>query len=217
MSASINHEINQPLTALRSYSQNALSYQNRGQLDKAQHNLSLIITLVDRLADIVGQFKNFSKKSSGIALPVCLQESITAALTIIKHQAQHESVVVFVNAPNGLITILGDEVRLEQVLVNLFSNAIQAMAEEKRKELHIQVSSYDDKVIIVIRDTGVGILEANLSKIFEPFFTTKESFGLGLGLSISQRIIESMQGSLYVTNHAEGGAEFTIELPLYLP
>lgn len=215
MSASINHEINQPLTALRSYSQNALSYQDRGQVDKARYNLKLIITLVDRLADIVGQFKNFSKKSEGTALPVCIQESISAALSIIKHQAQQESVQLFVDTPETLMFILGDEIRLEQVLVNLFSNAIQAMADEEEKKLHIQLSSYDDKVTLVIRDTGTGILEANLSKIFDPFFTTKESFGLGLGLSISQRIIESMQGSLNVTNHAEGGAKFTIELPLH--
>lgn len=215
MSASINHEINQPLTALRSYSQNALSYQKRGQEDKTKHNLELIITLVDRLADIVSQFKHFSKKSSGIATPVYLQECINAALGIVKHQAQNESVQLQVDLPQCKIFILGDDIRLEQVLINLFNNAIQAMTNEKDKRLDVSVTLVDTKVVIAIKDTGPGILASNLDKIFEPFFTTKERIGLGLGLSISQRIIELMQGLLVVENHDDGGAEFKIVLPLY--
>lgn len=215
MSASINHEINQPLTALRSYSQNALSYQERGQEDKTKHNLELIITLVDRLADIVSQFKHFSKKSSGIATQVYLQESINAAISIVKHQAQNESVQLRVDLPENKIFILGDDIRLEQVLINLFNNAIQAMTNEKNKRLDVSVTLVETKVIIAIKDTGPGILASNLDKIFEPFFTTKERIGLGLGLSISQRIIELMQGLLVVENHNDGGAEFKIVLPLY--
>ena len=215
MSASINHEINQPLTALRSYSQNALSYQKRGQEDKTKHNLELIITLVDRLADIVSQFKHFSKKSGGIATPVYIQECINAALGIVKHQAQNESVQLQVDLPKNKIFILGDDIRLEQVLINLFNNAIQAMTNEKDKRLDVSVTLVDTKVVIAIKDTGPGILASNLDKIFEPFFTTKERIGLGLGLSISQRIIELMQGLLVVENHDDGGAEFKIVLPLY--
>ncbi|MBL4822966.1 MAG: sensor histidine kinase [Colwellia sp.] len=215
MSASINHEIKQPLTALRSYSQNALSYQERGQQDKTKHNLELIITLVDRLADIVSQFKHFSKKSSGIATQVYLQECINAAISIVKHQAQNESVELRINLPKDKVFILGDDIRLEQVLINLFNNAIQAMVNEKTKRLDVSITLVDTKVIIAIKDTGPGILVSNLDKIFEPFFTTKERIGLGLGLSISQRIIESMQGTLVVENHHEGGAEFKIVLPLY--
>lgn len=215
MSASINHEINQPLTALRSYSQNALSYQERGQEDKTKHNLELIITLVDRLTDIVSQFKHFSKKSSGIAKPVYIQECINAAISIVKHQAQNESVQLQVNLPKGSTFILGDDIRLEQVLINLFTNAIQAMTNEKDKRLDVSVTLVGAEVVIAIKDTGPGILASNLDKIFEPFFTTKERIGLGLGLSISHRIIESMQGLLVVENHPDGGAEFKIVLPLY--
>jgi len=213
MSASINHEINQPLTALRSYSQNALSYQERGQDAKTKYNLELIITLVDRLADIVSQFKHFSKKSSGIAKPVYIQECINAAISIVKHQAQNESVQLQVNLPEKCLFILGDDIRLEQVLINLFTNAIQAMINEKDKRLDVSVTLVETEVVIAIRDTGPGILASNLDKIFEPFFTTKERMGLGLGLSISHRIIESMQGLLVVENHSEGGAEFKIVLP----
>lgn len=215
MSASINHEINQPLTALRSYSQNALSYLERDQEEKARGNLKLIITLVDRLSDIVSQFKNFSKKSMGIAAQVCLQSCIDEAISLIKHQAQNESVKLQLNIPDEKIFILGDDIRLEQVLVNLFNNALQAMSNEKNKLLNIELYLENAQAIILIRDNGPGILEGNIKKIFEPFFTTKERIGLGLGLSISSRIIESMDGGLRVRNHENGGAEFKIILPLY--
>ncbi len=215
MSASINHEINQPLTALRSYSQNALSYQDRGQGDKARHNLKLIITLVDRLSNIVSQFKNFSKKSVGIAAQVCLQSCIDAAISLIKHQAQKESVQLTLKLPDEKVFILGDDIRLEQVLVNLFNNAMQAMSNEENKQLNINVYLENEQAIIAIKDSGPGILAGNIDKIFEPFFTTKERIGLGLGLSISSRIIESMDGDLVVKNHENGGAEFKIMLPIY--
>jgi two-component system C4-dicarboxylate transport sensor histidine kinase DctB len=215
MSASINHEINQPLTALRSYSQNALSYLELNKEDKARNNLQLIITLVDRLSDIVSQFKNFSKKSKGVAAQVCLQSCIDEAISLIKHQAQSESVQLKLEIPDDKIFILGDDIRLEQVLVNLFNNAMQAMSNQENKHLIIDVSLSNEKVIIVIRDSGPGILAGNIKKIFEPFFTTKERSGLGLGLSISSRIIESMEGDLMVKNHENGGAEFRIVLPEY--
>jgi len=219
MSASINHEINQPLTALRSYGQNALAYQDRGMNDKAGNNLKLMIGLIDRLADIVSQFKSFTKKSTGLQTPVLVQECIDAALSIIKHQAQSENVAISSNVPEQKLYTLGDDVRLEQVFVNLLSNGIQAMAENDHKALTIRLceetSTEQNKkrLRISIRDNGPGILEGNLDKIFEPFFTTKDSFGLGLGLSISHRIIESMQGELIVSNHPDGGAEFVIILP----
>jgi len=215
MSASINHEINQPLTALRSYSQNALSYQERDQGDKVRNNLQLIITLIDRLSDIVSQFKNFSKKSMGVAAQVCLQSCIDEAISLVKHQVENESVQLQLKMPDENIYILGDDIRLEQVLVNLFNNALQAMSNEVNKQLNVEVYLDGEKAIIVIRDNGPGILAGNIKKIFEPFFTTKERIGLGLGLSISSRIIESMEGDLVVKNHENGGAEFKILLPKY--
>lgn len=214
MSASINHEINQPLTALRSYSQNALTYQERGMTDKVSNNLHLIIDLVDRLANIVSQFKSFSKKSTGITSLVNVQESLSAALSIVKHQALNESVSLVVDVPDTDLYIDGDGMRLEQVFVNLFTNAIQAMFDEMDKVIYIDLSTAQQQVFITIRDGGPGVLEDNIDKIFQPFFTTKDSYGLGLGLSISYKIIESMHGKLSVGNHADGGAVFTIELPI---
>jgi two-component system C4-dicarboxylate transport sensor histidine kinase DctB len=214
MSAGINHEINQPLTALRSYSENALAYQERNMTDKVKNNLGLIIGLIDRLSDIVSQFNSFSKKSNGIATAVNVQMSIMAAMSILKHQAKAAE-VEFNSPPSPMaLHIFGDAIRFEQVLVNLLSNAIQALSEQKNKQITISVSEVNAQVIIEIRDNGPGILVDNIDRVFEAFFTTKENFGLGLGLSISHRIIESMQGQLNVSNHPGGGAIFTISLPI---
>jgi len=214
MSAGINHEINQPLTALRSYSENALAYQERNMTDKVKNNLGLIIGLIDRLSDIVSQFNSFSKKSNGIATTVNVQMSIMAAMSILKHQAKAAE-VEFNSIPSSMpLHIFGDAIRFEQVLVNLLSNAIQALSEQKHKQITISVSEVNAQVIIKIRDNGPGILVDNIDRVFEAFFTTKENFGLGLGLSISHRIIESMQGQLNVSNHPDGGAIFTISLPI---
>ncbi len=227
MSASINHEINQPLTAIKSYSQNALIYQERDMPEKVNGNLKHIIGLTDRLANIVSQFKSFTKKSSGVQAPVLVQTSINETLAIIKHQAQKASVEIITDVPKEELYILGDGIRLEQVFVNIISNAMQAMKNMSSKTIYINVTQVNatritgtqenPQVDITFRDTGPGILADNIEKIFEPFFTTKESFGLGIGLSISQRIIESMQGVLVVNNHELGGAIFTISLPLHSP
>lgn len=214
MSASINHEINQPLTALRSYSENALAYQERSMADKVKNNLTMIIGLVDRLSDIVSQFNSFSKKSKGIATTVDVEISLVAAISIVKHQAKAAKVEFTRNPCAAPVNVYGDATRFEQVLVNLLSNAIQALSDQENKNIMINVFENKQQVIIEIRDNGTGILVDNIDRVFEAFFTTKDNFGLGLGLSISHRIIESMQGQLNVSNHPDGGAIFTISLPV---
>ena len=214
MSAGINHEINQPLTALRSYSENALAYQERNMADKVKNNLKLIVGLVDRLSDIVSQFNSFSKKSTGKATMVDVHTSIMASMSIVKHQAKAAKVKLTCKPCLNSLYVFGDAIRFEQVLVNLLSNAMQALSEQEDKRIMVTVSDVESRVIITIQDNGPGILVDNINRVFEAFFTTKDNFGLGLGLSISHRIIESMQGQLKVTNHPDGGAIFTISLPV---
>ncbi len=117
--------------------------------------------------------------------------------------------------PDGNYQVWGDKVRLQQVLVNIMSNAIVAMQQSIKRRLIIRVSK-QDKFCISIQDSGPGVRESQMEKIFEPYFTTNERHGLGLGLSISQRIIESMQGQINVANAENGGAIFQIILPIYL-
>lgn len=215
LSASINHELNQPLAALRSYAQNTQTFIGRNMIDEASSNIKTMIELTDRLADIIGQFKSFTRKSQGKDNATEINQSIEQAITIVQPELDKQGVKLSLALLKGKCQIWGDSVRLQQVLVNLISNAIVAMQLSKNKQLHIAVYC-DNKVNISIQDSGPGVRESQMSKIFEPYYTTSERQGLGLGLSISQRIIESMQGSITVENAQQGGAIFHIILPLYL-
>ncbi|MGL6123190.1 MAG: sensor histidine kinase [Shewanella sp.] len=215
LSASINHELNQPLAALRSYAQNTQTFLARDMQDKALDNIKIIIELTDRLADIVGQFKSFTRKSQGTDSATDIGRCIKQALTIVQPAIDKQGVELDVQLPSGHYQVWGDKVRLQQVFVNLMSNAIVAMQQSLKRQLVIRVTS-EDKFCISIQDSGPGVRESQMEKIFEPYFTTNERHGLGLGLSISQRIIESMQGQINVANAEEGGAIFQIILPIYL-
>ncbi len=214
LSASINHEINQPLAALRSYAQNTLAFLERDHFDRAKENLNTIIKLSDRLADIVSQFKSFTRKSTGIDSATNVITCIEEALAIIQPEADKQGVTVSAQLPHSNHYIWGDQVRLQQVLVNIFSNAIVAMNQSDNKQLNISIS-IDSYIDIYIQDSGPGVRESQMEKIFEPYYTTDERQGLGLGLSISHRIIESMRGKISVANAIEGGAIFTISLPVF--
>jgi two-component system C4-dicarboxylate transport sensor histidine kinase DctB len=215
LSASINHELNQPLAALRSYAQNTQKFIARNMIDKANENIQIMIELTDRLADIIGQFKSFTRKSSGQDNAFEMAKAVEQSLIIVKPELEKRKVKLTTSFPQGHCQVWGDGLRLQQVLVNLMSNAIVAMEQSVAKELTIEVKA-DKKISIIIQDTGPGIIESQLDKIFEPYFTTSERQGLGLGLSISERIVESMQGSITVENASQGGAIFTIILPAYL-
>jgi two-component system C4-dicarboxylate transport sensor histidine kinase DctB len=215
LSASINHELNQPLAALRSYAQNTQKFIARNFLSKANENIQIMIELTDRLADIIGQFKSFTRKSSGQDNAFEIAKAVEQSLIIVKPELEKRKVKLTTSFPQGHCQVWGDGLRLQQVLVNLMSNAIVAMEQSVAKELTIEVKA-DKKITIIIQDTGAGIIESQLDKIFEPYFTTSERQGLGLGLSISERIVESMQGSISVENASQGGAIFTIILPAYL-
>jgi two-component system C4-dicarboxylate transport sensor histidine kinase DctB len=123
---------------------------------------------------------------------------------------------VVISWPEGLdrYYVLGDIVRIEQVLVNLIGNAIQAMDQQAERRIDIRLDYEEHCHVLYVHDAGPGIPEADLERVFEPFFTTKKAgSGLGLGLSISHRIIASMGGELSVSNHPAGGAQFRLALP----
>lgn len=214
LAAGINHELNQPLTAIRAYADNAQAFLEMGRADTAQTNLKEIGGLTERMAKIIHPLKEFSRNSSGQPEPVCLQSLRDGAMSILYGRLERDGAEI--HWPSNLAQeyVLGDMVRLEQVLVNLISNALQAMEALDKKPIDISLKQQDDKLQLIVRDHGPGISTAELGRVFEPFYTTKASGqGLGLGLSISFRIIESLNGCLSVTNHPEGGAQFVIELP----
>ncbi|MEE4379265.1 MAG: ATP-binding protein [Candidatus Competibacteraceae bacterium] len=216
MSAGINHELNQPLSAIRSYADNARALMDRNRQDEAQWNLVQIAELTERMAQIIKQLKLFARKTSEQTTPVSLQGSIDAALSLLATRIHREQARVIRDLPIQDCLVLGDAVRLEQVFVNLIVNALDSMSNSEYRELSIKTVIHDNaQVTVSLRDTGPGIPESHLSRIFDPFFTTKEAGqGLGLGLSISYRIIDGWGGVLKAVNHPEGGAIFYLDLPL---
>lgn len=214
MSAGINHELNQPLTAIRSYADNAASFLQLGKLEPVAGNLEEIAGLTERMAKIISPLKEFSRKTSGQNVPISLKAVRDGAMSIMYGRLDKASARI--EWPDRLdqVFVLGDMLRLEQVAVNLISNALQAMEKSDEKWIEIAVERQGARLLVSFRDHGPGIPAQELGKVFEPFYTTKKaSQGLGLGLSISHRIIESMDGHLKVTNHPYGGAIFTIDLP----
>ncbi len=215
MSAGINHELNQPLTAIRAYADNARAFLNMGKTEVAASNLDEIGGLTERMAKIIHPLKEFSRKSSGQPETVCLQAVRDGAMSIMYGRLNKQGAEISWPPHLEKIYVMADMVRLEQVIVNLISNALQAMDEVEHKRIEIDVQQQSDTLTIRVRDFGPGIPADELGRVFEPFFTTKQAGqGLGLGLSISHRIIENLNGRLSVANHLEGGAIFIIELPL---
>lgn len=212
LSASLNHELNQPLTALQSYAQTTEKLIDKGYLDDAKTNIQAMRQLMQRLSVIVAQFKDFSRKSSGKNQLVQVNKLVLDALGIVKHQCQQQGVKVRLQLPEQSPLVLADSIQLEQVLVNILTNGVQAMAGQADAAFHIAVRTQALQVSIHIRDQGPGIEPHHLERIFEAFFSTKQRDGLGLGLSISQRIVQSFGGQLEVRNAPQGGAEFIIVL-----
>ncbi len=218
LSAGINHELNQPLTAIRAFSENALTFLSRDNLPSVEKNLRQINLLAQHMGDIVARFKVFARKGDVQQGAVPLQSTILAAVSIMESRLKDSHIKLDLPDDNQLF-VKADMVFLEQVLVNLISNAVDAVNENKQVEPLIKISidqASSRKVILKVSDTGLGLTEEARQHLFEPFYTSKpQGAGLGLGLSISQRIIESMNGKIYADKGEGGGAEFSIELLLY--
>ena len=213
MSAGINHELNQPLTAIRNYADNARAFLERQKFETVDSNLQEISSLTERMSRIIHPLKEFSRKSSDQNEPVCLQALRDGAMSLMYGRMSKSHVDVSWPAHLAEYYVHGDILRLEQVLVNLLSNALQAMEHQEQRKIEVSVDRTNAWLRLHVRDYGPGIAQSDLERIFEPFFTTKKSGqGLGLGLSISHRIVDTMGGHLTAANHPEGGAVFTIEL-----
>jgi two-component system C4-dicarboxylate transport sensor histidine kinase DctB len=215
MSAGITHELNQPLTALRTMADNAKVLIERDRLDEARTNLSTISQLVGRMGLITGQLRQFARKADASLRPVPVAAAITAALFLVERRVEQERVSFRMSMPDQDVQALCDSNRLEQVLVNLFTNALDAMAGCEVRQLSVGVERTAERVMIGVADTGPGIPEHIRSHLFEPFFTTKpQGQGLGLGLAISEQIVREFGGLMRVEAADTGGARFIIELPL---
>ena len=213
MAAGITHEINQPLAALRTLSANAGVFLQRGRMNDAVKNLEVIGDLVDRMGKITGQLKAFARKDPVQLRPVSLRRSLANALFLLNQRTGEQGVTIVEEWPDRDVWVYADSTRLEQVIVNLVANAMDAMAGEAEQRMTIAITEVGDQVQIAVRDNGPGIPNHHLPRLFEPFFTTKESGkGLGLGLVISIGIARELGGDLTAANRPEGGAEFVLRL-----
>ncbi len=213
MSAGISHELNQPLMAIRSFAENAEAFLERGKPEVAAQNLARISELARRMGRIIKNLRAFAKQENEPLSDVDLVAVVDAAIEMGTSKISHAGVSLDWAAPSGAVMVRGGEVRLQQVVVNLISNAVDAMEETENRRIEITLERKGPRVFLAVRDTGPGIAEPE--RIFDPFYTTKEigsAKGMGLGLSISYGLVQSFGGQIRGRNHPERGAIFTVEL-----
>jgi two-component system sensor histidine kinase AauS len=215
MSTSVAHELNQPLAALRTLSANAARFLERGALDTAGSNLQAIGELVDRMGRITGSLRAFARRS-GDHGQASLEQAVEAALFLLHSRVEQERPTLHREFAEARLAI--DQTRLEQILVNLLSNALDALREQPRRELWLNGAQHGASYRLEVRDSGAGIPPDVRVHLFEPFFTTKPGEkGLGLGLTLSASLAAAAGGSLVVRHPEEGGSAFILDLPLQEP
>ncbi|MEZ5810027.1 MAG: ATP-binding protein [Rhizobiaceae bacterium] len=213
MSASLSHELNQPLAAIKAYAENARTFLKRDKAHSADDNIGRISEMVDRMAELGNHLRNFARRPKQKIDVVDLADVFTAVSQIIGARLKRSGATLDIAPMHGRIKVMGGSVRLQQVIINLIGNALDAMAGVRAPTIDIAVTPLDGMVEIAVRDHGPGIDPAILEQIFDPFFTTKPvNEGLGLGLSISFNIVQDFGGGLEAANHPGGGAVFTIRL-----
>jgi two-component system C4-dicarboxylate transport sensor histidine kinase DctB len=219
MSAALSHEFNQPLAAVRAYAENASAFLERGRSEKARDNLDRISGLTERMASISRHLRNFARKPNQKLEPVLLAAVVAEAMEIVGWRLRAADADVRIVLAEPDLVVRACPIRLQQVLINLLSNAADAVDGASDRRIEIGGERRGQRVAISIRDRGRGVPDAIRERIFDPFFTTKGvGKGLGLGLSISYNILKDFGGDLVVANHPEGGAVFTIELnPARMP
>ncbi|GAB2656495.1 sensor histidine kinase [Vibrio panuliri] len=213
MSASISHELNNPLAAIRSFADNGRRFLAKQQTERVDDNLSRISALTERMAKISDQLKSFTRKSdSQERQKLALTPMIISVKELIAPQVKSQQASLSIDTPDTPIFVTVNPIQLEQVMVNLLTNAIQAVSDSPRHDVALTVEVTPKMVMIHTDDSGEGIEPSQRQKLFEPFYTTKKN-GLGLGLSISQQILAAMDGELTISTSPLGGARFTITLP----
>ena len=216
LSTGIAHELNQPLAALRTLSGNGVRFLERGDVATTRANLERIAQLVDRMGLITSQLRTFARKSSGQLQPVALCHALDNALALLEPRLRQADAEIVRHCPLPEPWARCDANRLEQVLVNLIGNALDAMDGQPAPRIELDCAGSDGQARLSVRDHGPGLAEEALAHLFEAFFTTKAAgVGLGLGLTISAGIVRDFGGTLSGANHPDGGAVFTLQIPLF--
>jgi C4-dicarboxylate-specific signal transduction histidine kinase len=215
MSASVVHELNQPMTAMRTYF--AIAEKQLDNPDALVRNLRQQQQLLDRMALITGQLKTFAYRKPERIEPVSLVQVMTQVLRLFRGRFEELALQLHFEPPQPDIKIAGDAARYEQVMINLIKNSCDAMS-TRPGEHHLWIIAgmvADDRLQLDVRDNGPGIDPEHRNQLYEPFFTTKEvGHGLGLGLAIVHSILRDLGGSIETLEQAEGAC-FRLHIPLY--
>nr|WP_255552290.1 ATP-binding protein [Maritimibacter dapengensis] len=213
MSAAVSHELNQPLAAMKTYLAGAKLLLQRKRSEEALSSFQRIDDLIERMGAITKQLKSYARKGGDAFQAMDVRQSVSTALSMMEPQLKRRQVRITRNVPREPVLIMGDNVRLEQVLINLLRNAIDATKSVDDPQVDILLTG-GDVARISVRDNGPGV--EDLDQLFEPFYTTKApGDGVGLGLAISSGIVNDFGGRLTARNGTAGGAVFEVELPIY--
>jgi signal transduction histidine kinase/uncharacterized protein YigA (DUF484 family) len=216
LSAGLAHEINNPLAAIKMYAQNLMRSQQRGPLNETMvvKNLTSIDSLVDKISHVITHFRDFSRRSSNTYARVEINQPVLSALDMFGEQLTLRNITVKCRLADNLPAVWADANQLEQVMVNLISNARDALADRPSRELRLSTLQANGHLVVEVSDTGCGMPPDVIEHIFEPFYTTKEpGQGTGLGLAISHSIIEDHHGRLEVESTPGQGTTFRLHLP----
>jgi len=212
MSAAVSHELNQPLAAMKPYLAGARLLLNRNRPDEALSSFQRIDDLIERMGSITKQLKSYARRSGDVFSPVNMGDAVASALALMDPQLRQRKIRITRTLPSEPVMIMGDRLRVEQVIINLLRNAMDATENEPEPAIDILLAA-GETVMLTVRDNGHGI--SNLDKLFEPFYTTKlPGDGVGLGLAISSGIVNDLGGRLVARNALDGGAVFEMQLPI---
>lgn len=213
MSAGVSHELNQPLAAIRSYSDNAKAFIERGNIQTASDNLQLITELADRMDRIIKNLRTYARDESISMRPVVVELPLKESLTLLQNRILNEAIEIDLQLSDESPSVMAGDVRLQQVFVNIISNAFDSMRSSPQKDLSIRVSEQGEQVLVSFADSGPGVPEALRAHVFDPFYSTKSvGEGMGLGLSITYGIVDQFGGKIEISDGPDGGAVFTVIL-----
>ena len=212
MSAAVSHELNQPLAAMKTYLAGARMLMTRNRPDEALTSFQRIDDLIERMGAITRQLKSYARQSGDVFSPVDMADAVASALAMMEPQLRSRKITITRTLPSGPVMVMGDRVRVEQVIINLLRNAIDAIQNEPDGHIDILLAA-GETAVLTVRDNGHGI--DNFEDLFEPFYTTKQpGEGVGLGLAISSGIVNDLGGRLLARNAPDGGAVFEVQLPI---
>jgi YbgC/YbaW family acyl-CoA thioester hydrolase len=217
LAASIAHEVNQPLTAVITNADICLDWvmSERPNLNDIREALADVVKDAHRVSEIIARIRALLRKSAPAKVPLSLNEAIGEACALVRSELALKRIELHASLDSGLPLVVGDRVQLQQVMLNLIRNGVEAMAGIKDGPRELTITSRregEDEALVEVRDTGVGLTPQELDQVFKPFFTTKAD-GMGMGMAISQTIINDHHGRIWAEPNAGRGLSFRFILP----